>query len=91
MRIRRILGQEGKITIPLDIRKECGFKDGDVLRFENISRKAVIISKEKICEGCQPECFKDVHRKDSVEAFLDSLSPEEKKRALLHLWEDKTN
>ena len=61
MKIYRILGQKGRITIPLAIRLRCGFAADDVLSFE------------------------------SVEAFLDSLTPEEKKRALLHLWEGKTN
>ena len=91
MKIYRILGQKGRITIPLAIRLRCGFAADDVLSFESVDRNTVVLKREKICSGCVPECFQNSHDYESVEAFLDSLTLEEKKRALLHLWEDKTN
>ena len=97
-KIYRILGQRGRITIPYAIRVKLGFNADDVLSFkESKDGKSVIICREKICDGCQSQtsCVtKPKKGKLRVEAaedkitlydFLNGLSPEQQRAALVHL------
>lgn len=97
-KIYRILGQRGRITIPYAIRVKLGFNADDVLSFkESKDGKSVIICREKICDGCQSQtsCVtkpkKGKLRVDAAEDkitlydFLNGLSPEQQRAALVHL------
>ena len=83
----RILGKRGRVTIPCELRQQVGFAYNDILSFEvSDDGNSVVIRREKICVKCkdiQPDTA------DSEEVtlfdFLSSLSPEQKKAALLHL------
>lgn len=88
----RILGKRGRITIPYEIRQRVGFKYNDVLSFtETADGRTVIVRREKICDNCKPVAKKD---EVSLLDFLNSLSAEQQKAALVHLsvlWAEKTD
>lgn len=86
----RILGKRGRITIPYEIRQRVGFKYNDVLSFtETADGRTVVVRREKICDNCKPQVKKD---EVSLLNFLNSLSDEQQKAALVHLsvlWAEK--
>ena len=97
-KIYRILGQRGRITIPYAIRVKLGFNADDVLSFkESKDGKSVIICREKICDGCQSQTscvtkpkkgklrLDDAEDKITLYDFLNGLSPEQQRAALVHL------
>lgn len=93
-KLLRILGKRGRITIPFEIRQRVGFKYNDVLSFaEAADGRTVIVKREKICDNCVAE---KPTKEDEVTLFdfLNSLSPEQQKAALVHLsvkWAEKIN
>lgn len=93
IKMLRILGKRGRITIPYEIRQRVGFANNDVLSFtESGDGRTVIIKREKICDNCnraQPAI-----RNDEVTLFdfLNSLTEEQQQAALVHLsvkWAEK--
>ena len=88
MKIYRILGKRGRITVPYEIRCKVGFKQNDVLSFEeSADGRTVVIKREIICD-CNGEKSKE--RKDrgdeiTLYDFLNGLSPEQQRAALIHL------
>ncbi len=97
MKILRILGKKGRITIPFEIRKEVGFKYNDVLSFVQADNNTVVIRRERICdEGCPAYNKYNPHPNESIplKEFLDGLTAEEQRTALVHLsanWAVKQN
>ena len=91
MTIYRVLGKKGRITIPYTIRKRIGFRYNDILSFTEQNDGSVVIKREKICDNCID--MADEYSEDiSLEDFLDSLSEEEQRDALIHLsllWAEK--
>ena len=91
LRLFRVLGKRGRITIPFEIRQRIGFRYNDVLSFTELDDSSVVIRKEKICDNCK--CLEEEFEENySLEDFLDSLSEEEQRNALLHLsllWAEK--
>lgn len=91
MKLYRFLGKRGRITIPYEIRKYIGLRHNDILLFTQQNDGSVLMKREKICDDCisiEDECTNDV----SLEDFLDSLSEEEQRDALVHLsllWAEK--
>ena len=89
MKLFRILGKRGRITIPYEIRQRVGFKYNDVLSFtEAPDGRTVIIKRERICD-CDLN-KKDVQKeKDNGEVtlyeFLNGLAPDQQRAALVHL------
>lgn len=88
IKLYRVLGKRGRITIPYEIRKRVGFAFNDVLSFTQQDDGAVVVKREKICDECRaeqgnPRCSKP----DSLTLlqFLDGLSAEEQRAALIHL------
>lgn len=87
----RILGKKGRITIPYEIRKYIGFRQNDILSFTELENCSVIVKREKICDNyieVEEDCIEGV----TLEDFLDSLSDEEQRNALVHLsmrWAEK--
>ena len=84
LKIYRVLGKKGRITIPYEIRQRIGFKYNDVLSFTQQDDGSVVVRREKLCDNCQylEEEFEENY---TLEDFLDSLSEEEQRDALLHL------
>lgn len=92
-KLLRILGKRGRITIPYEIRRRVGFAYNDVLSFtEAKDGRTVIVRREKICDDCinrEPMEFEEVV---NLEDFLDDLSYEQQRQALVHLsirWAEK--
>lgn len=88
MKIKKILGKRGRITIPYEIRLKMGFKYNDVVSFEEQDNNTVIIRREKICDGCKKDAPNPVEKPtDEITLldFLDGLSAAEQRAALIHL------
>ena len=91
LKIYRALGKKGRITIPYEIRQQIGFKYNDVLSFTQQNDGSVLIRREKICDSCN-EFADEFEENFTLEDFLDSLSDEEQREALIHLsllWAEK--
>lgn len=80
MKIYRILGKRGRITIPYDIRKEVGFKTDDVLSFSLNSDNTVTVKREKVCDNCR-----ETYAPLGVEEFVESLTPSEQQKFIVLL------
>ena len=91
LKIYRVLGEKGRITIPFVIRQRIGFRFNDVLSFTQQDDGSVVVRREKICDNCN-ELTEEFEENFTLEDFLDSLSEEEQRDALLHLsllWAEK--
>lgn len=84
LKIYRALGKKGRITIPYEIRQQIGFKYNDVLSFTQQDDGSVVVRREKICDSCN-EFADEFEENFTLEDFLDSLSDEEQREALIHL------
>ena len=91
--IYRVLGKRGRVTIPFDIRRRVGFGYNDVLSFtESDDGRTVMVRREKICGDCKNCGCSDNSDEVTLKDFLDSLSLEEQRAALIHLsvaWAEK--
>ena len=88
MKINKILGKRGRVTIPYEIRLKMGFKYNDVVSFEEQDNNTVIIRREKICDGCKKDAPNPVEKPTeeiTLLDFLDGLSAAEQRAALIHL------
>lgn len=57
MKLYRIIGKAGRVTIPCTLRACVGFEPNDVVSFEQISPDTVLVRREKIREpgaGSEP-------------------------------------
>lgn len=96
MKIFRILGKRGRVTIPYEIRQRVGFKYNDVLSFtESPDGRTVVIKRERICD-CDLNGKNEQKGKKNDEVtlfdFLNGLSEEQQHAALVHLsikWAEK--
>ncbi len=90
LKIYRVLGKKGRITIPFEIRQQIGFRYNDVLSFTELDDSSVVVRREKICDNCNE--LEEFEGNFTLKDFLDSLSEEEQRDALLHLsllWVEK--
>lgn len=82
----RILGKRGRITIPYEIRSRVGFEYNDVLSFtEADDGRTVIVRRERLCDCGKNEQKKKKDDEVTLFEFLNELSPEQQKAALVHL------
>ena len=91
LKIYRVLGKKGRITIPFEIRQRIGFRYNDVLSSIQQDDGSVLVRREKICDNCN-EIAEEFEENFTLEDFIDSLSEEEQRDALLHLsllWTEK--
>ena len=91
-KIYRILGKRGRITIPYEIRKNKGFAYNDVLSFTETDERTVVVKLEKICDNCRDIAPDSKDDTVTLKDFLDTLSIEEQRAALIHLsvkWAEK--
>ena len=72
LKIYRVLGKKGRITIPFVIRQRIGFRYNDVLSFTQQDDGSVLVRKEKICDNCN-ELAEEFEENYTLEDFLDSL------------------
>jgi len=87
-KLYRILGKRGRVTIPQEIRQRVGFAYNDVLSFtESDDGRSVIVKREKICDNCKGAQPAVIKKDDEVTLFdfLNGLSPERQRAALVHL------
>lgn len=84
LKMYRVLGERGRITIPYEIRKRIGFRYNDVLSFTQQDDGSVVVRREKLCDNCQ-YLEEDFEENITLEDFLDSLSEKEQRDALIHL------
>ena len=87
MKINKILGKHGRITIPYEIRKIMGFKYNDVVSFD-CQENIVIVRREKICDECKSIDNGDMEKtknETTLLEVLDGLSAAEQRAALVHL------
>lgn len=81
MKLLRVLGKRGRITIPLEIRLRMGLTQNDVLSFaESADGKTVCITREALCT-----CGGANTKEKTLYDFLNDLSDEQKRAALIHL------
>lgn len=88
----RILGKRGRITIPYEMRMSVGFKSNDVLSFTKQDDRTIVVRKEKICDNCKEQPSEKDDEEVTLLEFLNGLSEEQKKAALVHLsvqWAEK--
>ena len=78
LKIYRVLGKKGRITIPFEIRQRIGFRYNDVLSFIQQDDGSVLVRREKICDNCN-EFAEEFEENFTLEDFLDSLSEEEQR------------
>ena len=78
LKIYRVLGKKGRITIPYEIRQRIGFRYNDVLSFIQQDDGSVLVRQEKICDNCN-EFAEEFEENFTLEDFLDSLSEEEQR------------
>lgn len=91
LKIYRVLGKRGRITIPFEIRQRIGLRYNDVLSFTQQDDGSVVVRREKLCDNCQ-YLEEDFEENITLEDFLDGLSEKEQRNALLHLsllWTEK--
>lgn len=84
LRLFRVLGKRGRITIPYEIRQRIGFRYNDVLSFTQQDDGSILVRREKLCDNCQ-YLEEDFEENITLEDFLDSLSEEEQRDTLIHL------
>ena len=83
MKIFRIIGNEGRITIPYSIRQTVGFLPDDVVSFQLMDADSVLVRREALREK---EKTASVSKPDTnLIEYLESLSPKEQFTALVHL------
>ena len=82
MKIFRIIGREGRITIPWAIRQKVGFRPDDVVSFQLMEDDSVLVRRESTCRKEKDPC---AGRDASTTAFLDSLDEKQRYSALVHL------
>ena len=98
MKVYKILGRRGRITIPQKIREKIGFGSGDIVSFDELEDgQSILIRKEIVCDGCgdldDADDFDDGNLDDDIGGddmsfitdILDGLSPEKQREALVHL------
>lgn len=83
MKVFRIIGNEGRITIPYSIRQAVEFLPDDVVSFQIVDADSVLVRRETLREQ---ERVSSISKSDtSLIDYLESLSPKEQYTALVHL------
>lgn len=83
--IYRVMGKRGRITIPYEFRQRVGFGYNDILSFTRQDDNSVLVKRERVCDDCK-NCGREPAQPDiTLLELLDSLTPAQKRAALLHL------
>lgn len=92
LKMYRVLGKRGRITIPFEMRMSVGFKSNDVLSFTKQDDRTIVVRREKICDNCNEKSVSKNDEEVTLLEFLDGLTEEQKNAALVHLsvlWAEK--
>lgn len=90
MKLYRILGKKGRITIPYEIRKEICFAPGDVVSFES-DGATVTVRREQLFVEANASSRKD-NADDVILELIDKMSEEQQREMLITLsvkWAEK--
>ena len=79
-KIYRIIGNEGRVTIPYDMRMIAGLVPNTVVSFELVSGDAVLVRREQLKD--QEDAPAEM---PSLRELLESLSPEQQEAARCYL------
>lgn len=81
MEIKRIMGKDGRTTVPFAIRNMMQLKQNDVIVFEyNRDSEEVTISKAVLCDGC---CGLNDKISESEAIALVDMLPDDIQKCLL--------
>lgn len=83
MKLYRVLGNEGRITIPWDMRQIIGFRPGNIVSFHLVDERSVLVRKETLSVP-EVATYK-LPGQESLLEFLESLSKKQRYDALVHL------
>ena len=79
----KVLGKEGRITIPFEIRLNMRIAYNDILSFEQMDSDTIIIKREKLCTNCCDG--KQVVKETSLLDVINSLNLAEQREVLRYL------
>ena len=95
MKMYRIIGKNGRITIPYEIREKIGFAPNDVISFESdvLDDRSVIVRREMLCdmddvfdeELMDEEMTGEENSDEALLDFINSLSDDEQHSILINL------
>lgn len=80
MKVYRIIGNEGRVTIPHDIRRCAGLVSNTVVSFELVSEGAVLVRSEHLRDQEDPPA-----EMPSLRELLEGLTPEQQEAARCYL------
>lgn len=80
MKLYRIIGKEGRVTIPCTLRACVGFESNDVVSFEQISPDTILVRREQVRN--QEHTQKEM---PSIKELLESLTESQRKAAQCYL------
>lgn len=83
MKILRIIGAEGRITIPYVLRQIIGFRPSDVVSFEIIGENTIRVCREQLAGWDTPR--PPLPRTPELLAYLETLSAKDQYDVLVHL------
>jgi len=83
MKILRIIGAEGRITIPYVLRQIIGFRPSDVVSFEIIGENTILVCREQLAGWDTPR--PSLPRTPELLAYLETLSAKDQYDVLVHL------
>lgn len=83
MKILRIIGAEGRITIPYVLRQIIGFRPSDVVSFEIIGENTIRVCREQLAGLDTPR--PPLPRTPELLAYLETLSAKDQYDVLVHL------
>jgi len=83
MKLYRVLGNEGRVTIPWDMRQIVGFRPGSIVSFHLVDGRSILVRKEALSapEGKPYE----ISGHCSLLEFLEGLTEKQRYDALVHL------
>ena len=82
-KILRILGREGRTTIPFELRMKMRIAQNDIISFEAKDNDTIIIKGEKLCTNCCDG--KQVVKETSFLDVINSLNLAEQREVLRYL------
>ena len=88
MKIYKILGRRGRITIPFEIREAMDIGYNDILSFVQEDEDTIVVRREHLCDLCKPEQPNAVSKptnETTLLDFLNGLTTAEQRAALVHL------
>ena len=80
MKLYRIIGNEGRVTIPCTLRACVGFEPNDVVSFEMVSENAVLVRREQLKDQAESQ-----QEMPSLKELLEGLTESQRAAAQCYL------